>query len=106
MRLRVTKIEERASERPPGYLEAVLSRGVIDGEFLEIPDEALAELRDIYRDPLPAPPRRGLGDLVAMVATPIARALNLPCIDPETQDLRPDSPCARRKAWLNGVTGS
>ena len=42
-----------------------------------------------------------LGDKIASVATPIARALGLPCIDPETNDLRPDSPCAKAKANLN-----
>lgn len=71
---------------------------MIDGEFLEIPPEALAELRDIYRPQA----RLGLGDIVASIATPIARALHLPCIDPATQDLRPESACAKRKAWLNG----
>jgi hypothetical protein len=108
MRLRIAKIEARSAERPAGYVEAVLSRGVIDGEWLEISPEALAELRATYRpasQPAPEPtrPRHGLGDLVAMVATPIARALRLPCIDPATKDLRPGSPCARRKAWLNGA---
>lgn len=43
----------------------------------------------------------GLGDAVAAVATPIARALRLPCIDPATRQLRPESGCAKRKARLN-----
>lgn len=45
-----------------------------------------------------------LGDAIATVATPIARALDLPCIDPATNDLRPDSPCARRKQKLNDLS--
>lgn len=45
-----------------------------------------------------------LGDAVSAVATPIARALNLGCIDPETNDLRPESPCAKRKALLNNLS--
>lgn len=45
--------------------------------------------------------RMGLGDLVAKAFTPIARALKLPCIDPATNDLRPESGCAQRKAMLN-----
>ena len=52
----------------------------------------------------PEPPPRepvGLGDLVAAVATPIARALRMKCIDPETKQLRPESGCAKRKAALN-----
>jgi len=46
---------------------------------------------------------RGLGDVVAAVATPVARALRLPCVDPQTQQLRPESPCARRKERLNAA---
>ncbi len=42
-----------------------------------------------------------LGNAIATVATPIARALNLPCIDPETKQLRPESGCAKRKDMLN-----
>jgi hypothetical protein len=48
--------------------------------------------------------RRGLGDLVAAVATPIASALKLPCIDPATKQLRPESGCGKRKAALNRLT--
>lgn len=48
--------------------------------------------------------RVGLGDAVAAVATPIARALHLPCIDPATKQLRPESGCAKRKARLNALT--
>ncbi len=42
-----------------------------------------------------------LGDSIASVATPIARALNLPCIDPETNQLRPESGCAKMRVNLN-----
>lgn len=43
----------------------------------------------------------GLGDIVHAVAAPIARALRLPCYDRERQQLRPESPCARRRKKLN-----
>jgi hypothetical protein len=42
-----------------------------------------------------------LGDAIATVATPIARALNMPCIDPVTNQLRPESTCAKTKQALN-----
>lgn len=45
----------------------------------------------------------GLGDVVAAVATPIARALKLPCVDPKTKDLLPDSRCNKRKKKLNRI---
>ena len=53
MRLRIAKIHEAAMSRPPNYVQAVLSRGVVDGEWLEISDEALADLRQQFR---PTPP--------------------------------------------------
>jgi hypothetical protein len=49
MRLRLSKIEEIAHTRPPGYLRDVLSHGVVEGEFLEISPESLSALRDTYR---------------------------------------------------------
>lgn len=42
-----------------------------------------------------------LGNAISTVATPIARALHLPCIDPETNQLRPESGCAKRRDALN-----
>ncbi len=42
-----------------------------------------------------------LGNKIASVATPIARALKFDCIDPETNQLRPESGCAKMRANLN-----
>jgi len=42
-----------------------------------------------------------LGDAISTVATPIARALNLPCIDPETNQLRPESRCNKARIAMN-----
>jgi hypothetical protein len=54
MKLRLQKIHDTAQDRPPGYAEDVISRGVIEGEWLHIPDEAMAELRSKYRPALPS----------------------------------------------------
>ncbi len=59
MRLRLTTLQAAAAERPPGYLEDVLARGTVAGDWLEISPEALADLRAKYRPagtepPLPA----------------------------------------------------
>jgi hypothetical protein len=42
-----------------------------------------------------------LGDVISSIATPVARAIGADCIDPETRDLRPDSPCGRARSQLN-----
>jgi hypothetical protein len=44
---------------------------------------------------------KGVGDLISFIATPIARSLNMSCIDPETKQLRPTSSCAQRRDNLN-----
>ncbi len=44
---------------------------------------------------------KNLGDAISSVATPIARALKMPCIDPETNQLRPESGCAKMRNNLN-----
>jgi len=46
--------------------------------------------------------RVGLGDLVEIVAKPFAHAFRMKCLD-EKQNLRADSPCAKKKAKLNRV---
>lgn len=47
-----------------------------------------------------------LGDVIASVATPMARVLKLPCIDPKTGKLKPDSGCQKRINRLNKLTNS
>lgn len=47
--------------------------------------------------------RIGLGDVVAMIATPIASALRLDCIDYDGT-LKPKSKCAERRDALNKLT--
>lgn len=44
----------------------------------------------------------GLGDMVEKLAKPIAKALRLKCLDGNGQ-LKPESGCAKRKAWLNSL---
>jgi hypothetical protein len=43
-----------------------------------------------------------LGDKVEAIVKPLAKALNLPCLDTGGQ-LRPESGCAKRRDWLNGL---
>ena len=45
----------------------------------------------------------GLGDIIERLAKPIAVALRLPCLD-ENKNLRPESPCAKRRDALNKLT--
>lgn len=56
----------------------------------------------IHRGGAEKPPLRGLGDVVERIAKPIARALNMPCLD-ENRQLRPESPCAKRRDAMNNM---
>lgn len=46
-----------------------------------------------------------LGDIAGTVATPVGRLIGVPCID-GNGNLRPESRCAKRKAWLNNFGDS
>ena len=46
-------------------------------------------------------PLRGLGDVVEKLAHPVARAIHWPCLDRETDTLKPNSPCAKIRNALN-----
>lgn len=62
------------------------------------------ELGPDRKAPLPVFRRTlGAGDAVALISTPIARVLGLPCVDPSTSQLRPESPCAKRKRDWNAL---
>ena len=52
VRLRIAKLHEQAHDRPAGYVHDIISRGSIDGDFLEITPESLAALRAKYRPPV------------------------------------------------------
>jgi len=81
MKLRIAKIHAAAPSRPPGYVEAVLAHGVVEGEWLEISAEALAELRDQFRpkpQPEAPPPCRAKATppLPVMAATLVRAAIH------------------------------
>lgn len=99
MKYTYRQLEEKAKMRKDGYMNAVLaSSRKIDDEYYEINDKERDRLVKEY--PVVT---LGLGDMVGTIATPIARGLNMGCIDKETNELRPDSPCAKRKKLLNSL---
>ena len=53
-------------------------------------------------NPITLPGTRGAGDIVEMLAKPIAKAMKMDCLD-DKGSLKPDSPCGRRKRHLNRI---
>ncbi len=43
---------------------------------------------------------RGMGDVISVIAKPIAKAIGMDCLD-EKGELKPSSPCGKRSAALN-----
>jgi hypothetical protein len=86
---------------PKDYAAALMLAGVVVGEHVLMPVGVAARLRKRFRAGKPA--MAGLGDLVHRVAMPIAKALKLDCVDEKTQQLRKDSPCAKRRERWNKV---
>ena len=71
-------------------------------------EKALARAKSLAEAIPPVPPLTshpgvGLGDLVSPTFTKIARHLKLPCIDPATQELKPESNCQKRKQKMNKI---
>ncbi|MDB6026306.1 MAG: hypothetical protein JWM68_2529 [Verrucomicrobiales bacterium] len=62
-------VKERAEHRPEGYLLDVLSAGTVDGEMITFETRVYTALCQKYSP-------RGLGDVVANFAQPVARALD------------------------------
>jgi hypothetical protein len=111
------RLKQRARQRKPGYLEACLALGKLDPqtEMVSFAPEAWMKIRQEYAMPkkpcnlatIPEKVKRrkpiGLGDAIAKIATPIARAAKMDCVDPATGQLKPDSGCFQRKAALNKI---
>lgn len=58
MRINIDAIKNKAGERPEGYVEDVLSKGVIVGNFLEIQPLVYKRLLEKYAPHTPMPPSK------------------------------------------------
>jgi hypothetical protein len=90
MKLRISKVYDAAPTRPSGYVEDVLSRGVVDGEWLTIPDEEYEDLKQKYRpqQELPSMGKMMLNAFHAAEDEVKARAKRMKPLDPEEIDRR------------------
>lgn len=49
----------------------------------------------------PKKKKRLLGDIMAKILRPIAKLFKMKCYDDKTGELKPTSPCAKRRDWIN-----
>ena len=61
MKIKLRDIQIKAKERPTGYLEDVLSKGKVIGDYLEISPENYLKLTSKYRQSPPKLPKRCCG---------------------------------------------
>jgi hypothetical protein len=102
MKIRIAKIHEAAPSRPPGYVEVVLSRGVVDGEWLEIGDAAMADLRNQFRPKTPPAVKVMAANLArAAVGEVKARVAGLPKLTAEEIERRMAT-CRRCENFIRG----
>jgi hypothetical protein len=57
IKIRLESLEKVANSRPAGYVDDVLASGTVVSEWVEIPDEAYAELVAKYRGPSSVVPK-------------------------------------------------
>lgn len=91
MKISIAELKDTAPRRPDGYMEDVLSRGTVDGEFLILPRLEYLALCAKYRQ---------LGDMVEVAAKPIAKAIDKVA----GTNLRNCGGCRRRRYALNKST--
>lgn len=109
----MASLKRTALKRKPGYLEECLRLGNLDEStgLVHFTPESWIKIRLKYRlgaaqgidafNGFTEQKGFGLGDAIASVATPIARALKMDCIDKGTGGLKPESGCAKRRDALN-----
>jgi len=78
MKIPLAHIHVRAAERPEGYVEDVLSKGRVDGDFLEIDDVAYAGLVEKYQGGVLFP-EPTLRDVLVNASTALARFIKAGC---------------------------
>lgn len=102
--IHVGRLTAASKSRKSGYLEAVYSKSKPDPEhpgFIILEDQDYVDIANAFQ--IVPGKTIGLGDLISKVATPIARALGMDCIDKKTNELKPESGCAKRKALANKI---
>jgi hypothetical protein len=92
----VTAIERQAIRRGKEYADAVKATGKVSGDCIEIDDLEFKAILDRF------PSKLGLGDLVEIAVKPIAKLLQMDCLETDGS-LKPESPCAQRRDWLNSI---
>jgi len=94
----ISALDLIAKQRAPGYKDAVLAVATVRDDKAYLSDKDFKIIQRKFALPQPI---HGLGDLISIVATPIAAILEWPCVDPATKQLKPESECAKLRDAAN-----
>lgn len=95
----ISLLDGLAHGKKPGFREAIESAGERKGTDIYLhPADHAAIMTHFTPDRI-----TGIGDVFHVVAKPVAVAARADCIDPTTQQLKPTSGCAQRRARWNAV---
>jgi hypothetical protein len=103
-RLSLSDIAAVADHRPPGYIEALMTAGTRDGDWLEISEHELASLRLRYglpESPAATPTVEQSTRRIWMPGDAIARLLSMCGVAWVARRWFPGCGCAKRQARLN-----
>ena len=92
----IEDLRKAGERRPPGYLDKCLAWGERQGETVFFEAETFEALRREYGST-----RVGLGDLVATVASPLAKAADS-LLGTNLANCRS---CEERRLWFNSLSG-
>lgn len=96
LRIHRDRLPDHARNRAPGFIDAVSSTGVWDGDVLVIDRDIWRKIADLHRL-APRPSAFGLGDAVAAVAQLIAGLIDAVA----GTNIKNCGGCAQRKEALN-----
>lgn len=105
MKISLEHLYQKAATQPPGFIEDFIAAGEVKDCYVRhIPPPVFEALRRKYYpdyDPSTPPKKKitGLGDLVAMIAKPIARAID----SVAGTDLKNCKTCDKNQAKLNAA---
>ncbi len=93
MKQLVSRLESWRDKMPEGYIAEILAKGTVTNGIIEISYDDVRAIQSKYQPQ----PIKGLGDVVAKIAQPIARAIDRVA----KTDLKNCARCKKTQARLN-----
>jgi hypothetical protein len=97
--IKLSALKEIAQSRPTGYYDDVITHGIVHDQSVELTEAAYRQMLIKYRVQTATGSIRGAGDLVAIPAQAIARAIDRMV----GTNIQGCSGCKQRQEWMNKI---